>query len=244
MIPVLNPAGVQEVLDYGLYGWAMSRFTGTWVALKTMHETIESTAAIDASLDRINIVIPTDFQMPEGGLNIRLNDPILDSGSPPARFQARRHARVRARQQAQPHHHLGRPPTEDRHHHHGQKLPRCPPGVRRARHRRNQMQRARHPPLQGRLPLAAQPPRAAGICPRARPHHCGRGEAFAAGSAGARGALRHPQSTALHRQEGRAGQLAFPGQGRARSQRSRDLHRRPPAQISPQRRDHPAPWRV
>jgi indolepyruvate ferredoxin oxidoreductase len=77
MIPILNPAGVQEVLDYGLYGWAMSRFTGSWVALKTMHETIESTAAIDASLDRIKIVIPTDFQMPDGGLNIRLNDPIL-----------------------------------------------------------------------------------------------------------------------------------------------------------------------
>ncbi|MGO9049157.1 MAG: indolepyruvate ferredoxin oxidoreductase family protein, partial [Xanthobacteraceae bacterium] len=77
MIPILNPAGVQEVLDYGLYGWAMSRFTGAWVALKTMHETIESTAAIDGGLDRINIVIPTDFQMPEGGLNIRLNDPIL-----------------------------------------------------------------------------------------------------------------------------------------------------------------------
>ncbi|MFY9893833.1 MAG: indolepyruvate ferredoxin oxidoreductase family protein [Xanthobacteraceae bacterium] len=77
MIPILNPAGVKEVLDYGLYGWAMSRFTGAWVALKTMHETIESTAAIDASLERINIVIPSDFQMPEGGLNIRLNDPIL-----------------------------------------------------------------------------------------------------------------------------------------------------------------------
>ena len=77
MIPILNPAGVQEVLDYGLYGWAMSRFTGAWVALKTMHETIESTAAIDASLERINIVIPSDFQIPEGGLNIRLNDPIL-----------------------------------------------------------------------------------------------------------------------------------------------------------------------
>jgi indolepyruvate ferredoxin oxidoreductase len=77
MVPILNPAGVQEVLDYGLYGWAMSRFTGAWVALKTMHETIESTAAIDASLERINIVIPTDFRMPDGGLNIRLNDPIL-----------------------------------------------------------------------------------------------------------------------------------------------------------------------
>src|SRR5665213_333220 len=77
MVPILNPAGVQEVLDYGLYGWAMSRYTGAWVALKTMHETIESTATIDASLERINIVIPDDFRMPEGGLNIRLNDQIL-----------------------------------------------------------------------------------------------------------------------------------------------------------------------
>jgi indolepyruvate ferredoxin oxidoreductase len=77
MVPILNPAGVQEVLDYGLYGWAMSRFTGAWTALKTMHETIESTAAIDASLERINIVIPDDFRMPEGGLNIRLHDAIL-----------------------------------------------------------------------------------------------------------------------------------------------------------------------
>ena len=77
MIPVLNPAGVQEVLDYGLYGWAMSRYTGAWTALKTMHETIESTAAIDASLERINIVTPDDYRMPDGGLNIRLHDQIL-----------------------------------------------------------------------------------------------------------------------------------------------------------------------
>src|SRR5580698_728602 len=77
MIPVLNPAGIQEVLDYGLYGWAMSRYTGAWVALKTMHETIESTAAIDTSLERFNIITPTDFDMPPGSLNIRLGDPIL-----------------------------------------------------------------------------------------------------------------------------------------------------------------------
>src|SRR3974390_57450 len=69
MIPILNPAGVQEVLDYGLYGWALARLTRAWTALKTMHETIESTAAIDASFDRVNIIVPTDFQMPEGGLN-------------------------------------------------------------------------------------------------------------------------------------------------------------------------------
>ncbi|HXL48617.1 MAG TPA: indolepyruvate ferredoxin oxidoreductase family protein [Xanthobacteraceae bacterium] len=77
MIPILNPAGVQEILDYGLYGWAMSRFCGTWVALKSMHETVESTAVIDGSLERVNIVIPEDFIAPEGGLNIRLRDTIL-----------------------------------------------------------------------------------------------------------------------------------------------------------------------
>ena len=77
MIPILNPAGVQEILDYGLYGWAMSRYCGTWVALKSMHETVESTAVIDGSLDRVNIVMPTDFEMPEGGLNIRLRDTTL-----------------------------------------------------------------------------------------------------------------------------------------------------------------------
>src|ERR1700744_5240375 len=77
MIPILNPAGVQEIVDYGIYGWAMSRFTGTWVGLKCMHETVESTGVIDGNLDRVNIVIPTDFAMPPGGLNIRLNDTIL-----------------------------------------------------------------------------------------------------------------------------------------------------------------------
>jgi indolepyruvate ferredoxin oxidoreductase len=79
MIPILNPAGVQEIIDYGLYGWAMSRYTGAWVALKCMHETVESTAVVDGSMERLNIVVPGDaeFKMPEGGLNIRLGDPIL-----------------------------------------------------------------------------------------------------------------------------------------------------------------------
>ncbi len=77
MIPILNPAGIQEIIDYGLYGWAMSRFTGAWTALKCMHETVETTAVVDGSLDRVKIVIPDDFAMPEGGLNIRLGDTIL-----------------------------------------------------------------------------------------------------------------------------------------------------------------------
>jgi len=77
VIPILNPAGVQEILDYGLYGWALSRYAGTWCALKCVHETVESTAVIDGSLDRVKIELPTDFAMPEGGLNIRLVDTVL-----------------------------------------------------------------------------------------------------------------------------------------------------------------------
>ena len=77
MMPILNPAGVQEFADYALYGWAMSRFSGAWTALKCMHETVESTGVVDASLDRINIITPEDFRMPPGGLNIRLVDTFL-----------------------------------------------------------------------------------------------------------------------------------------------------------------------
>src|SRR6476661_281044 len=77
MIPILNPAGVQEIIDYAQYGWAMSRFTGAWAALKCMHETVESTGIVDGSLGRVQIVTPTDFAMPPGGLNIRLTDTFL-----------------------------------------------------------------------------------------------------------------------------------------------------------------------
>src|SRR5256885_9756137 len=78
MIPILNPAGVQEILDYGLYGYAMSRFCGTWVALKSVKENIESTASVDGHIDRVKIIIPDDFQIPPGGLNIRTPDAVLD----------------------------------------------------------------------------------------------------------------------------------------------------------------------
>jgi indolepyruvate ferredoxin oxidoreductase len=70
MIPILNPAGVQELIDYGLYGYGLSRFAGTWTAIKCVKDNIESTASVDVSLDRLKIVIP-QFDMPPGGLNIR-----------------------------------------------------------------------------------------------------------------------------------------------------------------------------
>ena len=70
MIPILNPAGVQEIIDYGLYGYALSRFAGTWAAIKCVKDNIESTASVQAGLDRIKIVLP-EFDMPPGGLGIR-----------------------------------------------------------------------------------------------------------------------------------------------------------------------------
>ena len=205
MMPILNPAGVQEIIDYALYGWAMSRYTGTWTALKCMHETVESTGVIDGSLDRVQIVTPDDFVMPDGGLNIRLERHHPRPGSAPARLQARRHARLPARQPSQQDRHLRRPQSQDRHHHHRQGLSRRPSGLRRARHRRGEMQRSRPAPVQGRLPVA-DPARTARRLRRGpRSHHRGRGEALADRSAGTRGALRHGQPADVHRQEGRAG---------------------------------------
>lgn len=78
MMPILSPSGVRELIDYGLYGYAMSRFTGTWVGIKVVKETIESMGSIEAGLDRVRPLLPTDFAMPLGGLNIRPNDPVLE----------------------------------------------------------------------------------------------------------------------------------------------------------------------
>lgn len=78
LMPVLNPAGVQDILDMGLLGWAMSRYTGRWVGFKTIAETVESSASVDANPLALDIVMPEDFAMPPAGLNIRWPDPPLE----------------------------------------------------------------------------------------------------------------------------------------------------------------------
>ena len=80
MMPVLNPAGVQDILEMGLLGFAMSRFTGRWVGFKTIAETVESSASVDVNPFAQQILLPGDdeFEMPPGGLNIRWPDPPLD----------------------------------------------------------------------------------------------------------------------------------------------------------------------
>ncbi|MFK3972820.1 indolepyruvate ferredoxin oxidoreductase family protein [Pseudomonas sp. NPDC087358] len=77
MIPVLNPSNVQELLDYGIIGWELSRYSGCWVAMKTIAENVDSSAVVEVDPLRIKTQIPDDFQLPEDGLHIRWPDPPL-----------------------------------------------------------------------------------------------------------------------------------------------------------------------
>ncbi len=77
MMPVLAPAGVQEYLDFGVHGWALSRYSGCWVAFKALADTVETSASVDIDPQRVAVKIPTDFALPHDGLNIRWPDPPL-----------------------------------------------------------------------------------------------------------------------------------------------------------------------
>ena len=73
MIPMLYPCNVQEFLDLGIHAWAMSRFSGCAIGFKAIADTVESSASVDANPFRVDVKIPDDFIMPEGGLNIQLS---------------------------------------------------------------------------------------------------------------------------------------------------------------------------
>ncbi len=79
MIPVVNPANVQEYLDFGILGFALSRYSGCWVGFKAISETVESGASVWVDPERIKIMLPTDYQLPPGGLGIRNPDPPLEA---------------------------------------------------------------------------------------------------------------------------------------------------------------------
>lgn len=74
MVPILNPSSVSEIIEYGLHGWALSRFAGVWCGLKCVKDNVESSGSIDVDLNNFKTKLPTDFDMPKDGLNIRLND--------------------------------------------------------------------------------------------------------------------------------------------------------------------------
>ena len=77
-LPVFFPASVQEILDLGLHAFALSRYSGVWAGMKTIQEIVESSASAMIDPDRVQIKIPTDFQMPPGGVHIRWPDAPLE----------------------------------------------------------------------------------------------------------------------------------------------------------------------
>ena len=74
MIPFFNPSGVQEILDYGLYGIHLSRQSGCWIGIKCVHDNVSSGATVDLNENRHSIKDVNSKFLPDEGLNIRLND--------------------------------------------------------------------------------------------------------------------------------------------------------------------------
>jgi indolepyruvate ferredoxin oxidoreductase len=100
-LPVFFPASVQEILDFGLHAFALSRFAGVWAGMKTIQEIVESSATVMLDPDRVLIKLPHDFQMPPGGLHIRWPDQALDAGSAAVQLQVVCRAGLHPRQPAQ-----------------------------------------------------------------------------------------------------------------------------------------------
>ncbi len=89
LMPHLNPSNVAEYIYYGLYGLALSRYSGSWVGFKAISETVESAMSFDLP-DLPSFVIPEDFQIPAGGLHYRWPD--LPGPQIEERLEAKKHA--------------------------------------------------------------------------------------------------------------------------------------------------------
>ncbi|EBA18630.1 indolepyruvate ferredoxin oxidoreductase [Roseobacter sp. SK209-2-6] len=79
MMPVLNPANIEEILSFGLHGWALSRYAGLWVGLKCVKDNVESSGSV--TIPQGFAPQTPDFDLPPGGLSIRANDDRHDQES-------------------------------------------------------------------------------------------------------------------------------------------------------------------
>ena len=73
-MPVVNPSNIADMLEFGLYGWALSRFSGAWVGYKAISETVESGSTVDLDALQTEWTTPQDFVAPAGGLHNRWPD--------------------------------------------------------------------------------------------------------------------------------------------------------------------------
>ncbi len=204
MMPILNPAGVQDILDLGLVGWAMSRYTGRWIGFKTIAETVESSASVQVDPFARSILLPEDFELPPGGLGIRWPDPPLDQEMRLHRYAVRA-AQAFARANGidrvvldSPNPRLGIVTT-------GKSYLDGAAGARIPRPGRGRLRRYRHPRLQGRHDLAAG---------------AGRHHPLRPGAAGHRGGGREAR---LHRAADEGAVLQLAGQCRAAPEHCRQI---------------------
>jgi len=72
-MPTINPANLAEYLNFGLWGIALSRYSGCWVGFKAISETVESAASVELQ-PLPSFIVPEDFTTPESGLHYRWPD--------------------------------------------------------------------------------------------------------------------------------------------------------------------------
>jgi len=77
-IPIIHPAHVQDVLDLGLMGWALSRYSGLWVGFKMLSDTIDTAASVVVDPSHLNICLPKDFDIAPDGVHLRWPDTPLE----------------------------------------------------------------------------------------------------------------------------------------------------------------------
>lgn len=77
-IPMLHPTGIEDALELGLHGIAMSRYSGCWTGFKVISDFADSSASVDSNPFDIEFITPQDFDLPPTGLNIRWYDAPLD----------------------------------------------------------------------------------------------------------------------------------------------------------------------
>lgn len=70
-IPILYPADPAEILFFGLAGWALSRYSGLWIGLKCVTDTLDLTASVELPPPNLEFVSPPGLQPPPSGFNLR-----------------------------------------------------------------------------------------------------------------------------------------------------------------------------
>ena len=222
-VPVLNPANVQEYIDLGLHGFALSRFSGCWVGFKCLTDTVDSAASVEVGGERARIVTP-DFAFPELDHHVSMVNRLVATEEqlyqvklPAAQAYVRANGLEPGR---------AREPTAAAgHRHHRQGLPGRAPGAGRARARRRARGRPGNHDLQGGDALAARAGGRARLLPGARGRAGRGGEAPARRGTARAPALQRARAPALAGQARRGGRPAAPERGRAGP---RDHRRRAP----------------